>query len=205
MEHATSQKGPYLSPMESSSTQSGKPFFSGSRERRYWVMVLLVVGGIMASLFLGQPLLKLFKSQDVQAGLFLTGMALTTLAIFGYGFRRKAGKSEWFLLIGILAVYLMCFLRLGLAERSHLIEYSVLALLIHQALSERKRAERLPGNVSLYALLLTFAISLLDECLQLFIPFRVFDPEDILFNALAILGAIGAVVLLRYVRKLKRK
>lgn len=194
-----------MEPAHHPSPDPSGSFFSSPREKRYWLLVLLVVLGITISLFFGQALLPFLQSQDLQAGLFLTGMALTAGATLGYGLRKKAGKWEWFLLMGILAVYLMSFLRLGLAERSHLIEYSVLALLIHQALAARQAGGRMPQSVPFWAIILSFGISLLDELIQIGIPYRVFDPEDILFNGLAIAGAIGAISGLRYLGKLRQK
>ncbi len=45
------------------------------------------------------------------------------------------------------------------------------------------------------------ALGLLDECLQLFVPSRVFDPWDILFNVLAGALAVGASVALGWARR----
>ena len=43
-------------------------------------------------------------------------------------------------------------------------------------------------------------IGALDEGIQLFLPARVFDPTDILFNALAAGMAVGASLALRWAR-----
>ena len=66
-----------------------------------------------------------------------------------------------------------------------------------------ERARR--GNAilipALVAFAFTFIIGILDECIQIFLPERVFDPTDILFNGLAASIAIATIVLLRWVRK----
>lgn len=105
------------------------------------------------------------------------------------------------MIIGIIAVYSMFFLRLGLPERTHLIEYSILAIFIHKALELRTENIKLTLNHNLAALLISMTVGLIDEVLQLFVPHRYFDPEDILFNCLAVLFAIGSKILVDQIRK----
>ena len=93
------------------------------------------------------------------------------------------------------------FWRLGLAERSHLIEYSVLAIFIHKALLERiQNGEKVPLT-ALTAFGLTVLIGAIDEGNQYFLPSRVFDVEDIMFNSLAAFMAIGGSSLLMWIRQ----
>ena len=49
--------------------------------------------------------------------------------------------------------------------------------------------------------MLTVFIGTCDEWIQIFLPDRVFDPEDILFNALSALMAIGVSLALQWTRK----
>jgi len=49
--------------------------------------------------------------------------------------------------------------------------------------------------------MLTVFIGTCDEWIQIFLPNRVFDPEDILFNALSALMAIGVSLALQWPRK----
>ena len=56
----------------------------------------------------------------------------------------------------------------------------------------------------LLAVLATAALGLLDECIQAFLPSRVFDPLDILFNLLAGAMAVGASVALAWARRWTR-
>jgi VanZ family protein len=53
----------------------------------------------------------------------------------------------------------------------------------------------------LLAVVATAALGLLDECIQAFLPSRVFDPLDILFNVLAGTMAVGASMALAWARK----
>ena len=77
------------------------------------------------------------------------------------------------------------------AERSHLIGYDVVAVFIFEALTERaKNGRRVPAPARL-AIVLTSLIGALDETAQLFLPSRVFDWKDILFNSLAAIMAVA--------------
>ncbi|MEX0288000.1 MAG: VanZ family protein [Flavobacteriaceae bacterium] len=181
------------------------PVFTSAKEQRLWTWALLVLLAIFATLFLGQPLEQLFRSQDVRAAVFLLVMLLVGAAILVHSLKTKPGKTEIVVLLGITAVYIMFFLRLGMPERSHLMEYSILAIFIHKALIERKSQGRRIPLPALLALLASFMIGVLDECIQLFLPYRVFDPEDILFNGLAITMAIGSYLILAWVRKKRSK
>lgn len=86
------------------------------------------------------------------------------------------------------------------AERTHLIEYGILAALIHQSLLERVRHGRhVPGPAAL-AVAVTALLGLFDEGIQAAIPSRVFDWFDVLFNALAGFMVIAARLALGPVR-----
>ena len=108
--------------------------------------------------------------------------------------------------LGLATVYLLLIVRMALpvTERTHLIEYGVLAVLIHEALLERaSRGRRVPVP-ALLAVLLTALIGVIDECIQAFLPGRVFDPIDIIFNMLAGAMAVAASVLLRWSKRWRR-
>lgn len=181
-------------------------FFTSSRERILWIFSIVVLIGIFLSLIIGRSLVELFKNQDLQAGIFLLGMIIMGACIVLYGIISKPNIIELLLVIGIITVYLLLFLRLGLPERSHLIEYSALCLTIHQALLERKKQGKKIVYIGFWAFAITSLIGLIDEIIQIFIPNRVFDINDILFNCLAAFMAIGVSTSIQYFRqKLKKK
>ena len=82
------------------------------------------------------------------------------------------------------------------ARTSHIIEYSVLAIFIHNVLIESVNEMRQIVKPALIALLLTFLLGTFDESIQIILPNRVFDVNDIAFNSLAGLMAIGSSVVL---------
>ena len=172
--------------------------FNTPRENRYWIYALLTIIAIFATLFMGRPLQQMLRDQNVQAGFFLTGMLLTALAILFHGLKVRPTKHEFAVWFGLAAVYLMLFFRLGAPERSHLIEFSVLAVFIHKALLERQGTERNGWKPAIFAFFLTVAIGIIDESLQLVVPNRHFTYEDILFNALAAFMAISGSMVLQW-------
>ena len=177
------------------------PLFKSSQEKRLWLYVLLVWIAIVSSLFLGYPLLKILGNQNMQALIFIICMSMIGTTIILHTFRRKKSKSDTVTTLGIVAVFLMLFLRLGLAERTHLIEYSVLTVFIHRALIVRYQEKYKGIQIALLSLLVSFTIGVFDECVQILIPNRVFDFADFLFNGLAAGIAIGASLLWQWIRK----
>jgi VanZ family protein len=86
-------------------------------------------------------------------------------------------------------------------ERTHLFEYGLLAVLLYEALKERKRnggAVRLSG---VSAILATAFFGWLDEAVQAYVPNRVYDHRDVGINALAAIVAVGALTALRWGRE----
>jgi len=156
---------------------------------------------IFSTLFLGQPLARLFSSQDVRAVIFVIVMILVGTTILIHAIRTKPSNIELTLWIGLVAVYTMFILRLGMPERSHLMEYSVLAIFVHKAILERKNQGKHIPMPALMALVITFAIGVMDECIQILLPDRYFDSEDIVFNGMAAAMAIGSSVIIYWVRK----
>lgn len=172
--------------------------FTSSREGRLWFWAFIVFATIFSTLFIGRPLASQLRNQNVQAVFFICAILLVAAAIIVHGLKTKSSKIEISILLGIVAVYVMLFIRLGATERSHLIEYSVLAIFIHKALLERTDQQKSIRMPAFLALVVTFLIGVLDESIQVILPNRVFDPQDILFNGIAVTMAIGSSVLLTW-------
>lgn len=176
--------------------------FKSQRERKLWIVVLIAFIGIIAVLFFGRPFAGMLREKGILSDLFWLAIILVLSTILWHSVRTRASKWEIGLWIGIIAVYLLMFLRMASPEeRSHLIEYSVLAIFIHEALKERKRSGGRVRRPAWLALGITVLIGLLDECIQLAIPDRVFDPFDIFFNTLAASLAIACSESFSWLRK----
>ena len=182
------------------------PLFSSTRERWLWLWTLAVVAAIFASLGVGGQLAEALRDLEaldeaLQVGLFLLCMLLVGATAVLQGVWTRPGRLELAVAAGIVAVYLMVFLRIAvLEERSHLIEFGVLAVFVHAALTERASQGRRVPAPAVLAIVATSAVGLVDEWLQVWVPNRVFDPWDILFNVLAGSMAVGASVALAWAR-----
>jgi VanZ family protein len=90
---------------------------------------------------------------------------------------------------------------MAIPERSHLMEYSVLAVFIYEALLERVSRGRHVTLPAVTAILATSLAGILDECIQAVLPNRVVDWRDILFNILAAVAAVAGLAMLRWARR----
>jgi len=176
--------------------------FTSDRERRLWRWTLAVVMAIYSTLGLARILAGALRDRGLLDGVFVFGMLLIIAAIVTQALKTRAGGAEIGVALGVVAVYLMLFARMAIPEeRTHLIEYSVVAVFIFEALKERmSQGHRVPVP-ALLAVFVTALIGVLDECIQAFLPSRVFDPRDILFNVLAGLMAVTASVALGWARR----
>ena len=105
-------------------------------------------------------------------------------------------------MLGVAATYVLVFVRFtSTEERSHLIEYGVVAAFIHEALAERASQGRPVAFYPVLAVLATAIIGVVDEFIQRFIPNRVFDPQDIFFNTMAGAIAVAAIAALAWAQK----
>jgi VanZ family protein len=113
--------------------------------------------------------------------------------------KRRPGRGEIGLALGVTAAYLMAWIRVeSWEERTHLFEYGLVAILIHQALTERlHHGRRVPSPAAL-AVGVTALLGWLDEGIQAILPNRVYDLRDVGFNVLAGLMAIAASLALAW-------
>jgi len=167
--------------------------FTSEKERWFWILALVVQLTIYATLGLVNSLVGLIPDRVVDYG-FILGMLLVVISTVIIGIRNTKSKLEIGVGLGIIAVYLLVFIRMNIPqERSHLIEYGVVAILIYEALKERLRNGKNIKRPALGAIVFTSIAGIIDEFIQLFLPNRVFDYRDILFNILAGIMAVTAV------------
>ena len=163
-------------------------FFSSKRERRLWIALVIVLAGIYATLGQAPAIVAALGERIVaSAGTSLFFALLALLVVFPIFFiDKRLSRNEIAVGLGILAVYLMAWLRIGSwAERTHLFEYALVAALVHEALLERKDNGRRVPFPAVLALIISIMLGGLDEGIQFLLPNRVFDPIDIAFNSLA--------------------
>ena len=176
--------------------------FSSRRERRLWVWTLIVVGVLYSTLGITPKVAASLLSKNLNAALFLLGMMLVGATIISRGLKIRLSGANLGIVLGVAAAYVLVFVRFtSTEERSHLIEYGVVAAFIHEALEERARQGRPVPFYPLIAILTTALIGVIDEFIQHFIPNRVFDPQDIFFNAMAGAIAVAAIAALAWAQK----
>lgn len=167
--------------------ESRTPFFSSRRERWLWGWALAAVVAIYSTLGLAVPIAQALAGEGLLGALFVLGFLLVLGMILTQGLKSRPRGVEIGVALGIVAVYLLVLVRLALpaAERSHLIEYGVVGLLIYEALSERARNGRAVPLPPLLATLITGLLGVGDEVIQGLLPNRFWETADILVNILA--------------------
>lgn len=175
--------------------------FTSSRERRLWLWAGAAVVAIFATL--GQvPAIAsaLAELGSLDQMFFNTFVVLVVTMVF-VGFLQRPGWREIAVGAAVVTVYAMAFLRFGApAERTHLFEFGVIAVLIYLALLERQAngvPVRAPGWIAFGS---AASLGWIDEGVQAILPNRFFDPVDLAFNTAAALGAVLSVMALRWAR-----
>ena len=183
----------------------------GSRlEFRLWLCAMAAAAAIFGSLAFAAELASALESRQLlepaSVFLFLAGMALVGATVLARGLFSHPGGLIIVIGIGALAILVLLFLRTAvLAERTHLIEYSVLGTFVYAALAERQASGRRVPYPALLALLLTTAIGSLDEAVQYLIPGRFFDPQDVIFNFLAAAVAITGCAAIGWAKRRRER
>ncbi len=163
---------------------------------------MAVIVAIYSTIGLTPSLAGLLRDYGLLEAAFILGMLLVGATIVTQGLKTRPGGAEIGVALGIAAAYLLVFVRMTIPEeRTHLIEYGVLAVFVYEALSERAGQGRRVPVPALLAVLAAALAGVLDECIQAFLPNRVFDPRDILFNVLAGVMAVAASVALGWARR----
>jgi hypothetical protein len=178
------------------------PLFPSVRERNLWLLVLVVLIAIYSTLGPGGALAAFLRERN------LLRISISLVVLLAVGFiawrwlRSRPNIGEVGVALGIAAVYLFAWIRIPIPEeRTHLIEYSLVAVLIYLALTERQRNGRRVPVPALLAIVATALLGLLDESIQAILHHRVFDFIDVGFNAGAGLMAILAIVALAWARR----
>ena len=178
------------------------PFFTSDRERRLWVWAIIIMIAIYATLGVTPAIARALRDRGLINAAFNVGALLIGAAVLIQSLRKRPSRAEIGVALGVIGAYLIAFLRTRVPEeRTHLVEYSVLALIILEALTERANQGRRVPALPLLAILATGLLGTLDELIQSLLPNRVFDPIDILFNFLAGVMTVLASLALRWARR----
>ncbi len=178
--------------------------FTSDRERRLWLLVLAVIVAIYATLGPAGTLAAFLRENNLLRITIAVVLVLALGAITWQWVKRRPSRGEIGVALAVATVYLMVWVRIHTPEeRTHLFEYGLVAVLIHLALSERLRNGRRVPVAAVLAVVVTALVGWLDEGIQALLPNRFYDINDVGFNALAGLMAVGASVALTRVRRRK--
>lgn len=177
--------------------------FRSKRERRLWFGVFFVIGAIYSTLGIAGTLTAYLREKNLLNASFGFGFVLIILTIILSGLRKPSGRQEIWVGLGIAAVYGMVMVRVFVTpeERTHLIEYGVVAALIYQAFLERNRNGNQVPYPAILAMIFTAILGFLDEGIQYLLPSRVYDTRDVGFNALAGVMAVLSIRILVWFRE----
>jgi drug/metabolite transporter (DMT)-like permease len=180
--------------------------FTSDREKRLWLWALVVVAAIYSTLGLAGTLAAELRERNLLGTSFFAGFVLVIVAIVGSGLKRRPGRREIWVGLGVAAVYGMVLIRMFVTpeERTHLFEYGLVAVLIHQALTERRNDGRWVPVPAVLASAATALLGFVDEGIQWVLPSRTYDIRDVGFNALAGFMAVGASLALARARRWDR-
>lgn len=159
---------------------------------------LAVVVAIYSTLGLAGSLAEVLRERNLLSAAVLVLMVLTVAAIVGSGLKRRPGRREAWVALGVTAVYAMAVVRMGGSpeERTHLFEYGIVAVLVYRALCERSQNGRRVRVPAVLALVMTVLLGWLDEGIQALLPNRVYDNLDVVRNSVAALtGIVGSMVM----------
>ncbi|UCD23722.1 MAG: VanZ family protein [Gemmatimonadota bacterium] len=180
------------------------PPFTSDRERRLWFWVAVALLMIYSSLGLSQIVAEWLRERNLLR-ISLGGVLLVGAAVIIWRWvKTRPGWREIGVGIGVTFVFLVALARIPFPEeRTHLIEYAVVAALIYQALVERRRnGRRVPAPDAL-TVAFTTSLGLLDEGIQWLLPNRVYDIRDVFFNFLAGVMFVFVALCLALVRRRK--
>jgi hypothetical protein len=177
--------------------------FTSVRERRLWFWALAVVLAIYSTVGLAGTLAGILRDRNLLDASFVVAFFIAVAAVIGSALRTRPGRREIWVVLGVAAVYGMVVVRMGIgpAERTHLFEYGLLAVLVHQALTERHRNGGRVPVPAVFAIVVSALLGWLDEGVQAFLPNRVYDIRDVGVNALAGFMAIVASVVIAWARR----
>ncbi len=179
--------------------------FTSDRERRLWFWVTVVMVAIYSSLGPSQVLAEWLRERNLLRVSIGAALVIGGLFVAWRWAKTRPGWREIGVAVGVIFAYLWALARVGVPpeERTHLIEYAVVAAFIYQALVERSwNGRRVPAPDAL-AVTATALLGWLDEGIQSLLPNRVYDLRDVFFNFLAAVMFMFVALFIALVRRRK--
>ena len=167
-----------------------------------WLWTLAILVSIYSTLALTGMIAGFLRQRNLLEISFVLCLLLAVGATAVQWVKSRPGRREIWVALGVTAAYLMVWVRIETPEeRTHLFEYGLVAIFIYQALTERLRNGRKVPVPAALTVVVTALLGWLDEGIQAILPNRVYDIQDVGFNALAGLMAIVASLVIERVRR----
>ncbi len=175
--------------------------FTSPRERRLWALAAAVVVAIYATLGQVPAIAQALRDRNALDQTFFNAFVIVVAAVIVVGLSRRPSWAEIAVGIAVIGAYTTAFLRFANpAERTHLFEFGVVAVLVYLALLERQSNGVDMRSPAVVAVVAASTLGWIDEGIQAVLPNRFFDPIDLGFNTGAALMAVVSVAALRWAR-----
>lgn len=167
--------------------------FSSDRERRLWLWTAATIVAIYSTLGVARTVADSLRERNLLR-ISIAVMLLIILTPSAWRWAKsRPDRREAAAALGVAFAYWMVWIRMSSwEERTHLVEYGIVAVLIHMALLERTSNGRDVPMPAVLAVAATALLGLLDEAIQAVLPNRVFDVRDVFFNFVAAFMVIAA-------------
>jgi hypothetical protein len=165
--------------------------------RTKWILITAEIIIIYSTLYI----VRIINDYLRERGLLTPTIYILIVICIGllvfYLVKRKVPLGSILLFLPVLILYGILFFRIeNIAEKIHLIEYGLLGFMLTSALHDKTDRAR----SALLAFIIATAVGFVDEVIQYFLPNRIFDVRDILFNSGSGLFGIAAYVILNWIR-----
>jgi hypothetical protein len=179
--------------------------FTSDRERRLWCWVGIVLVAIYSSLGPSQIVAEWLRERNLLRISMGAVLILGATVIVWRWVKTRPSWREVAVGFGVTVAYGWALARVGLpaGERTHLIEYVVVAAFVYHALVERGRNGRPVPAPDALTVLGTASLGWLDEGIQWLLASRVFDLRDVFFNFLASVMFMFVALFLALVKRRK--
>ena len=112
--------------------------FQSNREKWLWLSVFVLLLIIYSTLGVARDIAVYLKNEHLLDMFFCACSLLIGAGLITYVIKSRSSFKAILVLLGVALLYLFLFMQMDIPEeRTHIVEYGIVALLIHQALLER--------------------------------------------------------------------
>ncbi len=153
--------------------------------RKLWILILIYIGFIYISLPFARPFLNyLYSSLGKELLSILANLLLLTLFLYGiFRFRQRELINIVLFTVPAVLLILVAMMLERPEERIHFIQYGILGFIVYKGFEGVKTLKPVLAGGFIVI------VGAVDEIIQWFLPNRVGDLRDVLFNSIG--GLLG--------------